>query len=114
MQYRDSVTAILSDVENPSLEELFVNRDCKITLFLDKNDRAQYMKTVKTSRPVPQYPQMFPMMPMMQQGMMPMGMLPNMQPGMGMPTIPGMMPGMPGIMHPMMMQLRGNMRPPGN
>ena len=127
---KDSVTAILTDVENPQLSELFVDGECKINLFLDKADRAQYMKTIKTSRQPQSYPQqMYPMMPMMPMSM-PMGMPGGMgmgMPGMPMPSgmipnmpmphmIPNMMPGMmPGMMpmHPMMGQPNSMMPPRG-
>lgn len=107
------MTAILSDVENPKLSELFLEGDSKITLFLDKADRAQYMKTVKPYRQPQNYSQQpYSMMHMMQMGLPPnMGMMPGMMPMPGMPPMSGMagMPGMPG----MGMMPGGGMNMPG-
>jgi hypothetical protein len=85
----------LSDIDNPLLEELFLNRKTKINIFLDKADRVQYMKAInKPSRPVnPAYQGGFMMHPNMMQMMMP---IPNMG---GMPVMGGMggMSGMGGM-----------------
>lgn len=132
------MTAILSDIENPELSELFLNGETKINIFLDKADRMNYMKAVsKPNRsqnnppfsamfPIMGYPGMPGMMPMMipgmsmpggMGGMPPMGPMPGMPMGnmQGMGGLPGMIPMHPAMMGqpsaPMMNPHRVNPRP---